>query len=154
MASINAMLGNLVPTMQSALTYTFALKMVEDKMNTGVVDNTLLTIMFVVFALGIVIVLKQYLDAAITDIEARRKKTDGTPAPPNLGEVLLVPAKMLNYMLKDGLIILVQTFSVLIATEIMAIQPSGEVTLLYRLLMVLTVLAYYWLLLYAVKIEG
>jgi len=151
--SVNMLIKNLVPTMQSALTYTFAYKLVADKIDTNVTDNTLLTLLFTVLALGIVVVFQQYITSVIKEVEAARKKSDDEPPPPHISEMLLVPAKMLNYMLYDGSVILVQIFSVLVATEIIAIQPSGDITLLYRLLMVLTVLAYYWLLLYAVKIE-
>lgn len=66
---------------------------------------------------------------------------------------LYVPLKLLRFLVKDGTDLIAQCFAVLVGGIILDVQPSGHnISFMYRVLLALLVLSYYWFLLYSIKL--
>jgi hypothetical protein len=138
----------LQPLVQSTLTLAFAYRMVEDKLEANV--NTSVIILSTVLEILMVMGAKLYVQVTIQQMERKVAITDTDTT---LMDIIVTPFKLIHYILTQAVLILTQSFTVLIAFKIIEIQPAGELPIIVRVSFICGILSYFWTLLYGLNAE-
>lgn len=145
----------LWPTVSRTFKFAFAYQVVMNKLDITTAANALIVTTTLAIVVGMVVKLSRFVGMCITSMENYiATTTRSNPPMPSLIEYLITPTRLLHFVLRDCADLLANCFAVLMGTIILGIQPDDEfVSLVFRILLALMVLSFYWMLGFAFHMD-
>lgn len=111
-------------------------------------SNVPVVMLNLILELGVTITVRVVLTRHISTLQQRASKDY-----PSITEVFIPLAKLMFFLLHLCILILINAFTIMLSRYINTIQPAQDVQISFRILFALTIIVYFYLFLFALRLE-